>query len=398
MKNKIILTSILAIVATCPALADTNTATVDEGGSGNISATSTAENCSGAALTYNNTSYTSGTIEYTAQWQANKYTITLDKNETNGGLSDSNPAILYAVYNDHVYKNSSDADAGTNAMSSSANRLTANPTGKTLNLELFANAPGTHSDSEVTNMPNDLQAQMAFEGFYANADPASPGNQYISSTGFITDSGTTSGDYVGAHTANNQTWYAKYKCVNLGDPESDPELTGYTFKGWYTDEEGTTLYKNECVRNDQKAFAVWEPNDYTVTYNCGTGGSFIGGSAIVDNVTYDTTNYTFRSGGTICSRSGHTWISWSCTKDSPASGAYPYANGVWSNDFSVTCTANWGQNTISLEWYEGFGSNNELSGNSTACSIGDVNGISILTAPSRTGYTFKGWKVTGHTN
>ena len=389
MKNKIILTSILAIVATCPVLADTNTATVDEGGDGNISAASTAENCSGAALTYNGTSYTSGTIEYTAQWQPNKYQITLDRNEANGGYRDSSPVTLYAVYNDHVYKTSNDADAGTNHMTTSTNGLASNPTGKTLNLQLFANAPGTHSDSEVTDMPADLNGTMLFEGFYANADPAAPGNQYINVSGFI----TSSGESVGINTANNQTWYAKYNCVKLGDPEGEPKLPGYRFNGWYTDEEGTTLYKNECVRNDQKAFASWTPNDYTVTYDCGAG-SFVGGTPIVDTVTYDTTNYTFRA-GSICSRSAYNFGSWSCTKDSPASGSYTPSNGVWQNDFSVTCTAQWNQNSINLEWYDGV-SSTAMTGGVASCTVGTTGTITPIPVPTRTGYTFKGWKVTDH--
>ena len=45
----------------------------------------------------------------------------------------------------------------------------------------------------------------------------------------------------------------------VAEPETAPTLDGYTFKGWYADEEGTTPWDFETViESDTTIYAVWE--------------------------------------------------------------------------------------------------------------------------------------------
>ncbi|HEY8390529.1 MAG TPA: InlB B-repeat-containing protein [Clostridia bacterium] len=59
----------------------------------------------------------------------------------------------------------------------------------------------------------------------------------------------------------------------------DPVKEGYTFVGWYYDEEFTQPYNGEPIYADTKLYAKFEINKYTVTFNL-AGGEVIEGEAI----------------------------------------------------------------------------------------------------------------------
>lgn len=80
-----------------------------------------------------------------------------------------------------------------------------------------------------------------------------------------------------------------------GTGEADPTRTGYTFKGWGPDATSTVAdlitFDNNGPKmpvNGTTVYAVWTPNEYTVTYNVGknTSGQIKSGEAS-QTVTYD---------------------------------------------------------------------------------------------------------------
>ena len=99
MKNKIFLTSMLAMVMACPAIAATGTATLD-GEDGFLASDTTEESCKGNALTWNGTEYSNGTVTYTAQWTPETYVVTYNAgSHGTGGYVDTNGATYDQQYN-----------------------------------------------------------------------------------------------------------------------------------------------------------------------------------------------------------------------------------------------------------------------------------------------------------
>ena len=126
--------------------------------------------------------------------------------------------------------------------------------------------------------------------------------------------------------------------------------------------------------------AQWTPNQYSISYDCGTG---TGTPPAATNVTYDQ-NYTFAA-ATGCTKTGYTFDLWSCTGglgNRAASSVYK-----WQITTPVTCTATWSANSIALDWDPDNGSAHMNS----SCTYDGT--ISLPAQPSKTGYTFGGWQV-----
>jgi uncharacterized repeat protein (TIGR02543 family) len=56
-------------------------------------------------------------------------------------------------------------------------------------------------------------------------------------------------------------------------PGNVPVKTGYTFKGWFTSKTGGSLYSTVTITSSTTFYAQFEANEYTVTWNLGTGQS-----------------------------------------------------------------------------------------------------------------------------
>ena len=180
----------------------------------------------------------------TAEWTANKYTITLD----NASATTNGTASIYTTYNTNVYLDSS----RSKAMTTSANAIT---------------------------VPS--RTGYTFGGYYSAS--GGTGTQYINASGYITSSGLSAGK---GYTAS-KTWYVKWT----------PNTYTITLNGNGATSNGTTAiyYKtDEYVYLDSSATKVMTTSanpitvpsrSYTITYNA-NGGSV--------STTSQTAAYTFR--------------------------------------------------------------------------------------------------------
>ncbi len=72
-------------------------------------------------------------------------------------------------------------------------------------------------------------------------------------------------------------------------PATDPEREGYTFAGWYAEEDCATEFDfNTAITEDTDIYAKWTINQYTVTYVPGEGGSLPDGADASITVDYGT--------------------------------------------------------------------------------------------------------------
>ena len=146
--------------------------------------------------------------------------------------------------------------------------------------------------------------------------------------------------------------------------------TGYNFVSW-KDQDGNTVTKDTVCSKNLTLTAQWSAKKYTLTYD-NNGGS--GCSTTQGN--YD------QAWGTLCkpTKTGYTFTGW--TKDGTAVTKDTICKG------NTTVVANWGVNSYKLSYNDNGG---------TGCSSKTITksyntAWGTLCTPTRTGYTFVGWK------
>ena len=161
---------------------------------------------------------------------------------------------------------------------------------------------------------------------------------------------------------------------------SDLTKTGFTFGGWYDNEEckGTAVAAITTTDLGDKTFyAKWNVNDYTVTLNA-NGGTIIEG---------DVTSYTYGVGATLpanVTKEGCTFAGWfdneGCTGDAVVSISVAETG-------SKVFYAKWTANTYAVTFVKNGGTINE--GAITGYTYGEVT--ALPTNVTKSGHTFAGW-------
>ena len=167
---------------------------------------------------------------------------------------------------------------------------------------------------------------------------------------------------------------------------------GYTFQGWATTAGATTVeyaasasYKmNSCEADGAKIhlYAVCEAPSYTITYNVNAPAA--SGITAPSAETVAPGPHVLQN---VPSATGYTCSNWIC-------GALTVENNAITMPSSnVTCTSTCTANTIGLQWIPNGGT---LGGSMPqSCTYLTENSITPLPQPTKTGYTFNGWNVSG---
>lgn len=223
----------------------------------------------------------------------------------------------------------------------------------------------------------------------------------------------------GAHSASNAytdtngaTYDANYTALTQ-NATGIVAADGYTFVGWNTATGQTAAnWTGETPWTHTDAltvYAAYTANPYTITYNC--GGPVQGSQSTTTGPTTASSSVNMDGAFTLaaadnCSLPGYTFAGWSCpnltgTPTLPAGDPAYFAGGAegtyrYAGD--VTCTAQWTQNDITLNW-NANGADNAAAVATSVTSAGAGTctydeGITLPTTdPAKTGYTFGGWEV-----
>ena len=377
------------------------------------------------ASSTDNTQYVSlqapGNIVLEAVWTANTYTVTLDKQNGSGGddsvtatydsAMPSATAPTRTGYTFHGYFTEANGE-GTkyyNADMSSAHiwdkannttTLYAHWTANSYTVTLDANGGtgGTTSvsatyDSAMPSATAPTRTGYTFTGYYYNDTQYYDGSMTSTHT-WDRASATT----LQAHwTINNYTLTYDVNGGNALSPDHKsvtyntaygelptPTRTGYTFVGWYTQATGGTAVSSSTIMGagDVTIHAHWTANIYTVQFDKQSGS---GGTASV-NATYDSA----MPSATAPSRTGYTFAGY---YTSPNGGGTQYydENMVSVSYWNITTNpstlyAKWTvkQYTVNLDKQGG-------TGGTSSVTVNYDSAMPSATAPSRTGYTFKGY-------
>lgn len=168
----------------------------------------------------------------------------------------------------------------------------------------------------------------------------------------------------------NSTLNPDHYTLNSNDIILEPATkTGYTFNGWFSDNELITTIDSSMSIN-YTLTASFTPNTYRIIYDSpiGTVGTN------TQTVLYDTT-YAL----SVPTRVGYTFNGWYI--DSTL-----YTAGVWNFDCDQTFTAKWTINSFDITYILDDGTNN--SNNPSSYTVED--NITLQPA-SKEGYSFEGW-------
>ena len=212
----------------------------------------------------------------------------------------------------------------------------------------------------------------------ANGDTAEFSNIYVQDT---TSPGGVADDVTPADPINK----VKLPGETVGSL-ADIERSGYTFTGWNTAKNGTGTTYTESTKmpsSNTQLWSQWDVNSYTITF-APNGGSVTPTSktfTINDSISLPTPT-----------RTGYTFSGWKVTEKADVSNwtlndvytGTSIPSGKYGN---VTLTAQWTVNTYTITYKYNNGAADTTAKYTIEQSI-------TLPSPSKTGYTFAGWKVT----
>jgi len=390
----------------------------------------TEANGSGASYGENDT-FPMGAANVTlyAQWTANSYAIAYDGNGNEGGNAPAGSSHVYETevvvpgntgdltmtgYSFAGWNTAADGQgtfygAGTTFFMDAADMtlyaawtINSYPVVYEGNGSTGGSTPvdGSHDyQSAVTVLSNGtlVKAGHTFVGW--NTEPDGSGTAYLEGDAFtIGASGVTLYaqwsinsyevlfDSDGGTAVDRQT-------VVYGNPAlepTDPEKTGYTFDGWFTDAGfGSEFSFATAIEGNTTLYAKWKINSYTVAYdgNGNTGGAAPAGSS-----------YDFESNVVVpgnpgnMEKTGHTFAGWNTAPDGSGTD---YAEGATFTigAAGVTLYAKWTVNSYALA-FDGNGNTGGSAPVGGSFDYGFVVGVPDNTGGlDKTGYTFAGWNT-----
>ena len=165
---------------------------------------------------------------------------------------------------------------------------------------------------------------------------------------------------------------------------TDVEKSGYTFAGWYENEELTgsaVAAISDTEYGDKTYYARWTSKTYGITFN--TDGGTIKGSYV--------TNYTYGEGAVLptdVEKSGYTFAGWYENEELTGSAASAISNTEYGDK---TYYAKWTANTYSVKLHLNGGNLADGVSDITAYTYGNSIELPDRSEIVRSGYMFSGW-------
>ncbi len=172
-------------------------------------------------------------------------------------------------------------------------------------------------------------------------------------------------------------------------PATKPTRTGYSFLGWRNDSAGgaKNFQPNEQFWGPDTNVewkAQWQANTYTVTYNANGGSDAPTAQTKTHGVTL--TLSTIKP-----TRAGYTFKQWNTASNGSGTGIA--AGGAYTLENNRTLYAIWTANSYTLTVNPNGGTWNTSTSSQTFTQV--MASTKTVSNPSKTGYTFAGWTVSG---
>lgn len=240
-------------------------------------------------------------------------------------------------------------------------------------------------DPVVTLDENTLRKGVDYTVSYSNN--TNVGTATVTVTGMIDYSGTATGTFEikNAWTVTFMDGSTQYDQAVVADGQTvavptAPAKEGYTFTGWYKDENCTTKYDFDAqVSSSFNLYAGWQENEepiteWTVTFM--DGNTQHAQAVVTDSQTV--------AAPTAPAKEGYTFTGW--YTDEACTTAYDFNTPIKED---LTLYAGWEKNEEPIaKWTVTF-----MSNGTTYQTLAVENGQSVSkpSNPTRPGYTFTGW-------
>ena len=169
----------------------------------------------------------------------------------------------------------------------------------------------------------------------------------------------------------------------IGELPTAPERTGYTFNGWNSKSDGTgeAVTDTTVITGNITAYAQWNVNGYTVTFDKNGGDTNA-------NPVSKSTNYNTALGSlpTAPEKTGYTFIGWKT--EASGSGSAFTATTVVTGD--ITVYAQWSINSYTITYSNNTGIGIAPQDNNRY-NYGSNANILFTPTPTKNGYVFTGW-------
>ena len=165
---------------------------------------------------------------------------------------------------------------------------------------------------------------------------------------------------------------------------TDVEKSGYTFAGWYDNEELTgsaVTAISDTEYGDKTYYAKWTSKTYSITFN--TDGGTIKGNYV--------TGYSYGEGAVLptdVEKSGYTFAGWYGNEQLTGSAATAISNTEYGDK---TYYAKWTANTYSVKLHLNGGNLADGVSDITAYTYGNSIELPDRSEIVRSGYMFSGW-------
>ena len=353
-------------------------------------------------------------VDVYAKWSAKSYTITY---HLNGGTNDDTNPDTYTIESDTITF-AEPTKTGytftgwfTDENCTPGNEITQIASGSTENVDVYAKWSArsytiTYHLNGGTNNGSNPDTYTIESDTITFADPTKTGYTFA---GWFTDENCTPGNEI-TQIASGSTenvdvyagWSAKSYSItyhlngganNGSNPDTytiesstitfaDPAKTGYTFAGWFTDENFTP--GNEITQitsgstENVDVYAKWSVDSYTITYNLDSGTN---DSANPDTYTIESATITFAEP----TKTGYTFAGWftdeNCT---PGNEITQIASGSTGN---VAVYAKWSVDSYTITYNLDSGTNDSANPDTYTIESATIT----FADPAKTGYTFAGW-------
>ncbi len=165
------------------------------------------------------------------------------------------------------------------------------------------------------------------------------------------------------------------------DLPAAPSKRGYTFTGWYTDEDCTQLYTEEYVTSDITLYAGFQPITYTLNF-LAQGGT---GTMQQMQCTYDV-EYTLPMCG--FTYPNYRFVGWAIDDDSDEAtvgltNGQKFSNLSEEDNYVIDLFAKWELETVTVSF--------DVDGTVTPTTVVIGQAAELPDDPSKTGYIFLGW-------
>ncbi|MBO0453195.1 InlB B-repeat-containing protein [Candidatus Enterococcus murrayae] len=174
----------------------------------------------------------------------------------------------------------------------------------------------------------------------------------------------------------------------------EPTRTGYTFKHWYKQGDAAKADVGASITmpaNGVTLVADWKANTYTVNFHKNTGT----GTMTAQDFKYDETKKLTKNSFV---KDGYTFVGWSTTSGGTSSyvDEATVSNLTADNNGSIDLYAVWSASAQIVQFDVNGGDVSSKPGNITG-NTDDTIDLSSVKNPTRTGYTFKHWYKKGDT-